>query len=535
MTPFQGTVASDFMKSVAISDSQKIDLIDYTSSDFISLRAALINYIKAAYPLDYQNFSESDLGMMLIEVIAYMGAVMSLKADLLANENYIATATNRFNVQKLLELIGIRMRGPTSALASSKLTLDTSSNAPFLSIRPQSRVISLISPLDGAPISYTLYKVVAGQIDDVNDTGSIILYREEATNPSEAQVWENTILLEGALVVQTGSFGGLDVVKTIALEQGPVVDGSVEVFVTAPLGSGASGTYQQVESIYFASGATDNIFQVNLNSNFGGEVVFGDGIAATAPPPGAAYTLLYRVGGGSRGNVQESFINSVVTSYQGNLSNSGIQGVIENYTLATGGGDAETVGHAKKYGPLFFKSQDRLVTLEDYLAQGNKYLSNYSTVGKVTASVRKAYSSANIIDIYVLEKASPLQLQKASSSFKMGLLAHLNQKKMLTDELIVVDGLIRTVDLVVTVKCDKELEPQEEVIKTQTRNILLDYFNVDNREFGEDLSISDLMRFIFTNVEEVRYTTIDNFDKDVIVDFNEIIQLNNFVINVVFI
>ena len=535
MTPFQGTVASDFMKEVMISDSQKVDLIDYAATDFLSLKTALINYIKASYPLDYQNFSESDLGMMLIEVIAYMGAVMSLKADLLANENYIATATNRFNVQKLLELVGIRMRGPTSALASSKVTLETSSSAPNLVIRPQARVISLVSPLDGAPISYTLYKVVAGQIDDINDTGSVIIYPEEATVPSNPTVWENTILLEGALVVQTGSFGGFDVVKSIALEQGPVVDGSVEVFVTAPADSGASGTYNQVESIYFASGATDNIFQVNLNSNFGGEVIFGDGIAATAPPPGALYTILYRVGGGVRGNLQESFINSVMTLYQGNLSNSGIQGTVENFTLATGGADAETVGHAKKYGPLFFKSQDRLVTLEDYLAQGNKYISNYSTVGKVTASVRKAYSSANIIDVYVLEKASPLQLQKASSSFKMGLLDFLNQKKMLTDELVIVDGLIRTVDLVITVKCDRELEPQEEVIKTKTRNVLLNYFNVDNTEFGRDLSMADLMKFIFTEVDDVRYTTIDNFNTNIVVDFNEIIQLNNFTINVVFI
>ena len=534
MTTFNGTVASDFMKEVVVSDSQKVASIDYAATDFMTLRAALINYIQASYPLDYQNFSESDLGMMLIEVIAYMGAVTSLKADLLANESFIATAVNRFNVQKLLELVGIRLRGPTSAAANAQVTLNASSDAPFLTLRSDSRVVSVISPQDASPLSYTAYKTVAGKIENANDTGDITLYPSEAANATNPKVWQNVAYLEGALVVQTGTFGGLDIVKTIALEEGPVVEGSVQVFVNAPSDSVASGAFTQVESIYFASGATDKIFQVNLNDNFGGEVVFGDGIAAVAPPPGSVYTIFYRVGGGSRGNVQESFINAAITLYQGNLSASGTLGNLANTTLATGGADAETITHAKKYGPLFFKSQDRLVTLEDYVAHGNRYISSYSTVGKVTAAVRQAYSSANIIDVYVLEKASILQLQKASSAFKMGLLDYLNDKKMLTDEIVIVDGLIRTLDLVLTVKCDGELEPQEEVIKTKVRNILLTYFGVENRAFGEDLSISDLIKTIFKNVDEVRYTTIDNFVGDIIVDFNEIIQLNNFTINVVF-
>ena len=535
MTTFKGTVASDFMKSVQFPDSQKAGLIDYAATDFLSIRASLISYIQATYPLDYQNFSESDLGMMLIEVIAYMGAVMSLKADLLANENYIATAVNRYNVQKLLELVGIRMRGPTSAAANAILTLDSSSTAPFLTIRGDSRTITVVSPQDAAPLTFTLYKSVAGQVDAANNTGDITLYSSEANNTAFPTVWENLVLLEGALVVQTGTFGGFDVVKTVALEEGPVVEGSAQVFIDSPLETEASGVYSQVESIYFASGPTDKIYQVNLNDNFGGEIVFGDGVAAKAPPPGSTYTIFYRVGGGTRGNVQESFINASKTIYQGNLGASGMGGSVQNNSLATGGADAETVAHAKKYGPLFFKSQDRLVTLEDYVAYGNKYISSFSTVGKVTAAVRKAFSSANIIDIFVLEKATPLQLQKASSGFKMGLLDSLNTKKMLTDEIVIVDGVIRTVDLVLTIKCEKELAAKEELIKAKVRDVLLVYFNVDNREFGENLIISDMTKSIFNNVDEVIFATVDNIDDDVPVDFNEIIQLNNFVVNVVFI
>ena len=61
---FDGTVKTDFMKSVVVPDARKSDLIDYSATEFLSLRNSIIEYVKAVYPLDYQNFSESDLGMM---------------------------------------------------------------------------------------------------------------------------------------------------------------------------------------------------------------------------------------------------------------------------------------------------------------------------------------------------------------------------------------------------------------------------------------------------------------------------------------
>ena len=537
MITFLGTVSSDFMKKVEFTLADKLDLIDYAGSDFLSLRNNLIDYIKAAYPLDYQNFSESDLGVMLIEIVAYMGAVLSLKADLLANENFISSAQNRYNVRKLLELIGIRIKGPMAAAANARMTLKQTISDNYFTVRPAARTISITSPEDGGPLNYTVYKIISGKIEDLkNLTGNINLYQGEAIDPDSPSVWENIALIEGALVTQTGTFGtyggGL---PTVSLDKGPVIEGSVQVVVDAPDSPTASGTYELVESIYFSSGATDRIFQVNLDDSFGGVIIFGDGIAGVQPPPNSTYFITYRVGGGTRGNLQTSIINTVLTGYELNADGSAVGGNTENISMATGGTDAETVIHAKKYGPLFFKSQDRLVTLADYIAHTNKYISNYSTMGKATAAVRKAYSSANVIDIYVLEKASNLQLQKASSSFKMGLLTDLNKRKMLTDELAVVDGIIRTLDLIVTVKCDRELAPRESEILSKVQDNILGFFDVDKMDFGEGVSLGDLNRSIFTGVEEVRFSSVDNLTNDVEVDFNEIVQLNNLVTNIIFV
>ena len=199
---------------------------------------------------------------------------------------------------------------------------------------------------------------------------------------------------------------------------------------------------------------------------------------------------------------------------------------------ATGGANAETVEHAKKYAPLTFRRQDRLVTLEDYSVFANTFISNFGTVGKATAATRKAYASANVIDIYVLEKASDLQLQRATTNFKTQLLTAVNKKKMATDDVAIVDGLIRTLDLIVSIKIDKEEEENQSSIKNKVRDRILSYMNADNRDFGQDLNIAELNRQIF-EVDEVRFSTIDNLDQNVPIDFNEIAQLNNLSINIV--
>ena len=206
--------------------------------------------------------------------------------------------------------------------------------------------------------------------------------------------------------------------------------------------------------------------------------------------------------------------------------------VAENRTAATGGSDAETSEHAKKYAPLTFKRQDRVVTLEDFISIGNTFRSKQGTVGKTTAAVRDAFSSGNVIDIYTLEKANDLHLQKASSTFKKDLLDEIEPKKMLTDEVVVCDGLIRTLDLVVTVRIDKNLSPVKSEIESEVASIILDFFNVDNMDFHKPFIASELNRKIFDS-PRVRFSTVDNVPETVPVDFNEIIQLNNFTVNTV--
>ena len=521
---FSGTIASDFMKLANIPVNKRPSLINFAATDFLTLRNSLIDYSKAVYPSDYKYFVESDLGMMFIDLIAYMGSVMSMKADMLANENFLATANQRSSVKKLLQLIGISMKGPLSSAADAKVTTELSGS---MVIAAADRVIETVSPQDGAALTFTLYKVVNGLVDITNTDGNIVCAASEALG-ADKKVFENLVLQEGALVKDAGSFAATEAVKTIKLTQGPIVEGSVQVYVTADSAS-MEGAYTEVPNIYFASGSSDKIFEMVYDDDYNGTIIFGDGSVGISPEDTASYTVFYRIGGGSRGNLAK---NSINTSISAEVNGSPGQTVsITNVSKSTGGSNAETVDHAKKYAPLEFRRQDRVVTLEDYTVFANTFISTFGTVGKANAAVRQAYSSANVIDIYVLEKASDYQLQRATSNFKTQLLNAISKKKMATDDVVIVDGLIRTLDLVTTIRIDQADEQNQVQIQAKVRDKILTYMNVDNRTFGEDFSIAELNREIF-EVEEVRFSTIDNVEQDITLDFNEIIQLNNLTINI---
>lgn len=537
---FSGTANSDFMKLGSIPNRKKVEYIDYAGTDFFSLRDNLISYIKAVYPEDYQNFSESDLGMMLIEVVSYMGSVLSLKGDMLANENYLRTVKNRSNLKKLLELVGVDMKGPLAAGAGARLTNTenpTAENFPF-SLVSANRTIAITSKEDGAPVNYTIYKVVNNAIEDIqNPNADLVFNQSEVANggaTGTSSIFENAALLEGSFAVQKGTFDTLEGNKRVALTNSPIVEGSVQVYVTTEdEDSDANGSYTQVERLYSASGSTDRVFQVVYDDDYAATVLFGDNALGISPPAGSEFTISYRVGGGSRGNIGQGIIN-VEATLGASTPRENKTFTLENRTPATGGAEAETAEHAKKYAPYTFKRQDRVVTLEDFIAIGNTFRSKQGTIGKTTAAVRDAFSSGNVIDMYVLEKADDLRLQKASTTFKKELLEEVEPKKMLTDEVVVVDGLIRTLDIVMTVRIDRELNNAQQQIEQEVAEKIREHFNIDNADFGQPFIASELNRKVF-RLPNIRYATIDNLPEITEVDFNEIIQLNNFTINIVLI
>ena len=441
MVAFSGTVESDFLKLIPSELDNKQKLIDYSASDFETIRATLLKYVRATFPLDYNNFESSDFGVLLMEMMAAVGHIQSNKSDYLANENFIGTARSRDSVKRLLEVIGIRMKGPISAAANASITYSVGSvtSPSSVTIPAASRVITISSPEDGGTLTYTLYKVNSNGTVDLTVASEDLQFDVTATG-GIVQITD-AVLLEGALVSESGTFTSPEAAKSISLSQFPYVEKSAQVYLTG--NPTTEGIYKEEENVYFASGQADKVFQITTDEQFRASVLFGDDSIGKSPAIGDAYIVTYRVGGGTRGNIAESVINAQTTLNSTGSDSTGDPGTdsdltatIENTSLATGGRDAESVDQAKRYAPLYFRTQDRLVTLQDFKAFANSFASNYGSTGKATATVRRAFSSANIVDLFVLERASNSQLRRATQEYKRQLLTAMESKKMLTDEVV---------------------------------------------------------------------------------------------------
>ena len=516
---FDGTIESDFLKLGQVPDDRKSDLIDYNVNGFDQYRTALQNYLKSVYPLDYNNFAASDLGQMLVEMFAYMSSVIALRADMTANEMYIDTVKNEDNLKRLLQLIGVSMKGPTSSKATGLLTLpaDVTFDTQVV-INKADRSVGVINQRSNVPLTYTITK----QQDD----GTLDLFTEDLSlvaTDFNGQVASGLFLVEGEFNSANGTFrGGVRTRQTFEITDGPVIEGSIGVSST----EGPTGTqYNEITSLFLASGGTQTVFEKTYTGGFGCVLTFGDGVRGRLPTPGTSFVVTYRTGGGGNGNIARGTLNTTIKCF--NNAVTPVDATISNTTKGSGGTAAESVAHAKRYAPYFFRTQYRAVTGEDYNVLANSFVGTGGTTAKAMASLRTNGAAANVIDLFVLSRASDTQLERASVAMKKELLDYFQNYKMLTDDIVISDGVVRTLDLVATLFIDKSNKRFVESIQQKAADKLLEFFNVDNLAFGQKISMSDVNNFMLT-VPEIRFFKVDNLPEDIFVNFNEIVQLNNF-------
>ena len=55
--------------------------IKYTSREFDSIKADLIEYVKRYYPNTYRDFNEASFGSLVIDTVAYIGDILSFYID----------------------------------------------------------------------------------------------------------------------------------------------------------------------------------------------------------------------------------------------------------------------------------------------------------------------------------------------------------------------------------------------------------------------------------------------------------------------
>ena len=84
--------------------------VDYLNKDFDSFKSTLIEYAKTYFPNTYKDFNETSPGMMLMEMSAYVGDVLSFYIDQQYKEMMLPLAQERRNVINLSKTLGYKVK-----------------------------------------------------------------------------------------------------------------------------------------------------------------------------------------------------------------------------------------------------------------------------------------------------------------------------------------------------------------------------------------------------------------------------------------
>ena len=84
--------------------------VNYLNKDFSSLKQSLVNYAEAYFPNTYKDFNETSPGMMLIEMSAYVGDVMSFYIDQQYKEMLLPLAEERRNIINMAKMLGYKVK-----------------------------------------------------------------------------------------------------------------------------------------------------------------------------------------------------------------------------------------------------------------------------------------------------------------------------------------------------------------------------------------------------------------------------------------
>ena len=91
-------------------------LIDYLAKDYASFRRALLDLIPGRTP-EWTDRHEADLGITLVELLAYLGDQLSYYQDAVANEQFLETARRRSSVRRHALLLDYPLDDGVSARA----------------------------------------------------------------------------------------------------------------------------------------------------------------------------------------------------------------------------------------------------------------------------------------------------------------------------------------------------------------------------------------------------------------------------------
>lgn len=362
--------------------------IDYTSRDFDGLKQSLLDYAKTAFP-DWKPASEGDFGVLMLELLAYTGDVLSYYVDRAQNEAYLPTATQRSSVLQIAQLLGYRPSNGTPAHGT--VTLETSQGSGAVLIPAGTRLVTdFVEALD-SPIFFETDVAATAPADG----GTIALSVTEGETKRD-ETSGNPLVL--------GTSNGLGN-QTFRLPNPKVYEDSVRVYV-------AGEEWLFIDHLLDAD-ATEKRFTVATDAAGYTSVLFGDGLNGAVPVVNVAVSATFRVGVGSYGNVDAGRVIGLFDQVAGlSVQLSSVTSELSTSTAMVGGASPESTSQIRENAPRSFSTQQRAITEADFesfavsvpgVAKANAVASFFSSVSVYVVGPDGGTPTQTLLDSVTLE------------------------------------------------------------------------------------------------------------------------------------
>lgn len=332
--------------------------INYGGRTYSEIKADLIAAIDTFTP-EWTDKSDTDMGIVLLKLFAYVGDLCMFHLGRLANEMDFGAAMDIQSMMTYAKLLNFPVKSPQAAKTEIVVTLATLLEVPY-TIPARSRIASQSNP-DVVFETTADLVIPAGELGNEQDGGEY-MYRVEARH------WTQ-VTNEIAGSVQPRADGSVDFMD-FQMQFMPVIKDTVVTKVV----ENAIAVQWEMKPMFLNNAATEKIFVVELTSDGTGFVRFGNDVIGAVPVLGTDNVLLtYAYGGGKTGNdlpIGDISVPVVSIPYVRTM---------QNISTTYGGSDFQSVDELRKAIPYAWAAMDRAVTEDDFIG----LTKTYGTISKV--------------------------------------------------------------------------------------------------------------------------------------------------------
>ena len=539
--------------------------INYTARNFSSIKEELINYTKRYYPSTFKDFSEASFGALMLDMVSYVGDVLSFYLDYQANESFLHTAIEYNSIVKLSRQLGYKFDASGTSYGEVSFFVlvpaTTVGGAPDSLYMPVLRRGTELASSGGNTFMLT---------QDVNfaDAGNeIVVGRVNSTNgvPLEYAVKAKGYVISGVHKSVQFDIGEFTKFRKLELPDGPNIAEVISVFdqngnsyyqvdyltqdvvyrefvnpskeqraitpalikpIVVPRRYVVEKTATQT-MIIFGHGSdsdlsSDSISEPNktildlhgrdyvTDKSFDpGNLISSDKLGVG--PSNTILTVIYRTSTGDAINAPVGTIATIqkrkfVFDNPNDLSSTKMRAVRRSLEVINESpilGDQVNIStdDIKQRAYGSFHSQNRAVTLQDYKTLIYSMPPSYGSIARCTL-VKDQDSFKRNLNLFVLCQNSSGFLTTANPSLKYNLKTWLNRYRMINDTIDILDGQI------VNFGIDFEILSESRTNKAATLNrcfqALINNFN-SPPDLGEHLDIAQIYKLL-NSVEGVADT-----------------------------